>query len=389
MNRLAINGGNSVIGKLGAMKNKYGSEELNAVQKVLERGALSSFRGGTEVREFQDLFSKYVSVENSIATTSGTTALHTSLAALNLPIGSEVAVPALTFVSTASVVLQEGLKPVFIDVDEFYCMDPVDLEKKISQKTKAVIPVHLYGHPANMVEIVRIARENNLYIIEDACQAHGATINDKKVGGIGDIGCFSFFETKNMSCGEGGMITIRNSDLFDSVCLVHEHGSPRSSSTWYSYERLGYNYNMTELQGAIGKVQLKKLDGNNEIRRKNAEYYINNLSKLNLVLPKEAENVKSVYHNFPVLLPEEFSKDRDFFVEALKAEGVPVDIAYPKPLYDTVLFKKLGYNDYLPVTENVTSRLFTLFTDNSMDINLINDISTAIEKVYGYLKNRK
>lgn len=385
MERLALYGGTPVIERINTQINKYGIEEENAVRNVIRKGEISVFRGGEYVKKFERLFAEYMSADNAITTTSGTTALHTSLAALDLPAGSEVAVPPLTFVSTVSVVLQQGLKPVFIDIDENYCLSVDDLKNKITDKMKAVIPVHIYGHPANMIEIMKVAKEHNLFVIEDACQAHGAKIGNKKVGTFGDLGCFSFFETKNMTCGEGGMITTNSRNLYQKVKLKKEHGSPVNSDTWYSYQELGYNYSMTELQAAIGIEQLKKLDLNNKVRKKNAELYKKVLENLPLSFQKEREDVTCVYHNLPVLLPKELSSKRDLFVKALKAEGVPVDIAYPQPLYKTELFRNLGYDLFLTNVEDVTSRLFTLFTDSSLSEELINKIGEAVDKVLRYI----
>jgi dTDP-4-amino-4,6-dideoxygalactose transaminase len=277
--KLAIHGGRPVQ-KSGKIKSAIGKEELLAAKNVVKGGVLSSFRGGNEVRSFESSFAEYVGASNGLATTSGTTALHTCVAALGLTPNDEVLVPALTFVSTASVVVQESAKVVFVDVGDDYCMDPGDLERKITPRSKAVIPVHLYGRPAPMDEIRKIAKKFNLVVIEDACQSHGATYKDSKTGSLGDAGCFSFFQTKNMTCGEGGMITTSSADYYDKLCQRREHGSPRSSTTWYNYEVLGYNYNMTEVQGAIGKVQLAKLDTMNNARIANAKLYDESLGGL-------------------------------------------------------------------------------------------------------------
>lgn len=386
MEKLAILGGTPIFNEECCAVNKFGMEEINALTRVVNNGCLSAFRGGSEVKSFEEEFAQFIGTKYALAATSGTAALHTAIASLDLPEGSEVAVPALTFVSTASVVLQEKLIPVFIDIDENYCMDPVDLENKITKKMKAVIPVHLYGHPAQMTKINEIAYKNNLVVIEDACQSHGAEYNGKKTGSLGDIGCFSFFETKNMTCGEGGMITCGNESKYESLCLTKEHGSPRNLNTWYSYVRLGYNYNMTEMQGAVGRCQLKKLEKNNEIRIHNGMKYREILEPLGLEIRKDASNVKNVYHNMPVLLPEKYRNERDFVVSALKAEGVAVDIAYPQPLYKTELFSKQGYGGlYLPNVEDVTSRMFTLFTDASISDDIIKNIGLAMDKVMNFL----
>jgi dTDP-4-amino-4,6-dideoxygalactose transaminase len=384
--KLAIHGGRPVQ-KSGKIKSAIGKEELLAAKNVVKGGVLSSFRGGNEVRSFESSFAEYVGASNGLATTSGTTALHTCVAALGLTPNDEVLVPALTFVSTASVVVQESAKVVFVDVGDDYCMDPGDLERKITPRSKAVIPVHLYGRPAPMDEIRKIAKKFNLVVIEDACQSHGATYKDSKTGSLGDAGCFSFFQTKNMTCGEGGMITTSSADYYDKLCQRREHGSPRSSTTWYNYEVLGYNYNMTEVQGAIGKVQLAKLDTMNNARIANAKLYDESLGGLGLTLPPAYLHGKNVYHNYPVLLPEAFRSHRDFFVSAMRAEGIPIDVAYPCALYDTTLFKNLGIKGKCPKTEDVTSRLFTLFTDSAINELTVHNTRKAIEKIFLYLQS--
>lgn len=383
--QLALHGGTPIMA-MPPLISTVGAEESDAVKRMIDdTGVISAFRGGTTVREFEKSFAAYVGAKYAIATTSGTTALHASIAALELKPGDEVLVPALTFVSTASVVLQEFATVVFVDITEDYCMDPTDLASKITERSKAIMPVHLYGQPADMDEINKIAKQNGLIVIEDACQSHGAELNGKKTGALGDIGCFSFFQTKNMTTGEGGMITTSDEELYKKLRLRREHGSPADSSTWYNYATLGYNYNMTEMQAAIGVVQLKKLDAMNSTRVVNAKNYDKHLSGLPLTLPLVRDGVKHARHNYPVLLPAHLAPQRDFFVEALRAEGVPVDVAYPKALYETTLFVDRGITGKCPVAENVTSRLFTLFTDVSIDEQTIRQTKKAIIKVLSYM----
>lgn len=385
-NELALYGGTPVTKPI-PRKSSIGSEELAAAETVVKNGVLSGFRGGASVRAFEQAFAEYVGTKYAVATTSGTTALHASVASLGLKKGDEVLVPALTFVSTASVALQEGLTVVFVDIDDDYCMDVQDLKSKITEKSKAIIPVHLYGRPAQMEEIISIAKEHNLVVIEDACQAHGAEYEGKKAGNLGDIGCFSFFETKNMTCGEGGMVTTSDDELYRQICLRREHGSPRNTNTWYAYNVLGYNYNMTEVQGAIGKVQLGKLDAMNRGRVDNAQLYYKYLADLELTLPPEPKRSTNVYHNFPVLLPEKYREKRDLFIKAMQAEGIPIDVAYPCTLYQTKLFIDAGITGDCPRAEDISSRLFTLFTDNAIDEKVIIDTVEAIKKVFTYFEN--
>jgi len=386
--KLAINGGEPLNTKTSSPLIVTALEK-EAVRAVLNKGVLSSFRGGEFVRKFETEFAKYVGTEYALATTSGTTALHTSISSLNLNTTDEVLVPAVTFVSTASVVLQENLKVVFVDIDEYYGMDTEDLERKITKNSKAIIPVHLYGQPVNMDKIKIIAKKHNLKVIEDACQSHGAEFKGVKTGNLGDIGCFSFYETKNMTCGEGGMITTSDAKLYEQLCLRREHGSPRNSDTWYNYKLLGYNYNMTELQGSIGSVQLSKLDDMNEGRRINASLYDKYLSNLELELPKIRPDSKHVRHNYPVLLPKKLAQHRYFFVKAMASEGIPIDIAYPMPLYETVLFKNLGYVANCPRSDDITSRLFTLFTDTAISEEIIKKTSDAAKSILNYIHKSK
>ncbi len=378
---LAIRGGEPVTTKKYTVPYPIGEEEKNAVKRVLDRGVISIFRGGPEVREFERRFSEFCECSYGIATTSGTTALHTAVSALGIGPKDEVLVPAFTFVSTASVVLQQGATPVFVDVDDTFCMDVEDLKTKISQSTKCIMPVHLFGHPANMKEILKIARKNDLYVIEDSAQAHGATIDGQKVGSFGDLGCFSFFQSKNMTCGEGGMVVTNDEDLYRKARLLREHGSPENPKTWYVYETLGYNYNMTEIQAAIGLEQLKKLKNFNTKRREHAALYRELLKDSDLILLQEKEGYRNVYHNFPVLLPEHGKEKRDFFVEAVRAEGIPLDICYPLPLYQTALFKKRGIRGTCPRTEAYAERIFNLYTDPTVTLELIYDSARAIKKV--------
>jgi perosamine synthetase len=382
--KLALHGGQPTMA-MPHRKSTIGQEERIRVLKVIENGTLSGFRGGEQVRQFERAFANFVGAKYALATTSGTTALHTCVAALNLQPDDEVLVPAVTFVSTASVVMQEKAKVVFVDIDENYCIEIDDLKSKITEHTRAIIPVHLYGRAANMDAIMGLAQEHNLTVIEDACQAHGALYEGHRSGNLGTAGCFSFFETKNMTCGEGGMITTSDEAYYEQLCLRREHGSQRGVGTWYNYEVLGYNYNMTELQGAIGQAQLQKLDIMNQARIDNAKHYGMELKGLGLTLPTAAYDGSNVYHNYPILLPDELATRRAFFVDAVRAEGVPIDIAYPCTLYQTELFKKAGVDGNCPRAEGITSRLFTLFTDAAIDEEVIANTAVAIKKVLRHM----
>jgi perosamine synthetase len=388
MQKLAINGGIPTIENPRPRLSVIGEEERKAILRVLDDGQLSGFRGGPYVREFEKKFADFIGVDHAVATTSGTTALHASVAALNLPRGSEVLVPAVTFVSSASVVLQESHNVVFVDIEYgSYCLNTDDLESKITPKTAAIIPVHLYGNACDMTSIMELASEHGLAVVEDAAQAHGAMHRNQKVGSFGDFGCFSFFETKNMTTGEGGMSVTNDSELASRVQRKREHGSPADSSTWYDYRELGYNYNMTEVQGGIGTVQLGKLENLNAGRRERARWYTACFknSKYDLELLQEPQDSFSVYHNFPVLVPKKFAPHRDFIVRAMRAEGIPIDVAYPSPLYKTHLFESTHSDIECPVSEDVTSRLLTFFTDASIEQDTVAATAEALDKVLAFL----
>ena len=379
---LAIFGGEPVRKTQWQWKTTIGEEELAAVQEVMKSGRLSVFRGGKYVQEFENKFSHYSGAKFGVATTSGTTALHAAVAAIDIKQNDEVLVPPLTFVSTASVVLQQNALPVFVDIDpRTYCMDVSDLERKITDRTKAIMPVHIFGHPANMSEIQRLASKYKLHVIADAAQAHGARINDQPIGTYGDMNCYSFFQTKNMTTGEGGMVLTNNEDLLLKLRLRREHGSPRNAKTWYIYDELGFNYSMTEMQAAIGMAQLAKLTKMNDQRRANSAQYLRELSNTKLILPSEEPGYHNVYHNFPVLLPLGKESIRQEFVEAIRAENVPADICYPIPLYKTALFEKNGIKANCRVAESFCERVVTLFTDPVLDNSDIATISRAVSKV--------
>ncbi|MFA5856777.1 MAG: DegT/DnrJ/EryC1/StrS family aminotransferase [Candidatus Pacearchaeota archaeon] len=401
MEKLAINGGEPVRKNPWKVGFPIGEDEKKAVCEVLDNGWISRFRGGNNVRIFERSFAEYCGSEYGIATTSGTTALHTALSALNLSPGDEVIVPSLTFVSTASIILQENAIPIFADIsNKTFCMDTEDLERKINSHTKAIIPVHLFGHPADMDNILKLADKYGLYVIEDAAQAHGASIKNKKTGSFGNLGCFSFFQTKNMTCGEGGMVLTNDPELYKQAKLSREHGSPENEKGWYFYDRLGFNYNMTEIQAAIGLVQLGKLNSMNEQRRRNSKFYQEQLSGLDLKFVEDQNDCHNVCHNFPIILPEKFNGKRDLFVKAVSAEGVPIDICYPIPLYKTELFlNKHVLNKFCPEVysrygsdfsykdsncfnaESVSSRIINLFTDPLLPEDLRSDIAESVKKV--------
>ncbi|MDP3900673.1 MAG: DegT/DnrJ/EryC1/StrS family aminotransferase [bacterium] len=388
--KLAIFGGRPLIKFLPPYKSPIGRDEFNEVFNRMVRKnseVPSNPFGSSSIKEFEIKFAKYIGSKYAITTTSGTTALHLALESLNLPKNSEVLVPAMSFIATANAVLHARLKVKFVDIDKNFCLDPKDLKIKINKKVSAVILVHLYGHPANMDEILLVTKQMNIPVIEDACQSHGAEYHGKKTGNIGDIGCFSFFTSKNMTTGEGGMIVTSNKKIYLSLLSLRSHGNPNNENLPYIYNGMGYNYSMTTMQGIIGIVQLNKLRMLNEYRKQMFELYLSSFSGLPIILPTVEQNIKSAYHLFPILIPEKLINKRDEIVDALRAEGVPLSVAYPAPMYMAPQFFKKNNFWSCPNAENVSSRIITFFTDNNIKKNIVPKIKNALDKVLNYYLN--
>ena len=250
-----------------------GNKEFKALKKIIFSG---KFVSGDNVKKFEKEYAKFIGTKYAVAVNSGTAALHASLASLDLKKNDEVIVPSISFVSSATAILHQGCIPIFCDVDiENYCMCPESLERNITKKTKAIIPVHFAGSACNMKAIIKIAKKYNLKIIEDCAQAHGTKYNGKIVGSFGNISCFSFYATKHMTTGEGGILCT-NSKKIKDFCLAFRNHGLKDRDT---HIQLGYNYRMSEINAAIGRIQLKKLNRINNQRIKNSLYIINKLKK--------------------------------------------------------------------------------------------------------------
>ena len=272
-------------------KPMIGAEEINAVAEAMKSGGLAQ---GVRVQSFEGQFADYIDVSHAVATSSGTAGLHVALLAHGIGAGDEVVTTPFSFIATANAILFTGARPVFADINEDYNIDPEGILNAITSKTKAVLPVHLYGRPAGMKAIREIADDHHLSIIEDACQAHGATYDGKKVGSFG-TGVFSFYPTKNMTTGEGGMITTDDPGIAKRARMLRDHGSSRR----YVHEMLGYNLRMTDMGAAIGLVQLKKLDRSNSERRRNAAHLTGELEHVpGITAPDEVTG--HVFHQYTV-----------------------------------------------------------------------------------------
>ena len=305
-----------------------GEEELAGLKEVLFSGR---YLQGPKVKEFENKFADYCTTKYAIATNSGTAALHLALASYGVGPGDEVIVPALTFFSTATSVIHQNAIPIFADIDlETYTIEVEDLEKRITDKTKAIIPVHLYGHPAEMEEINKIAEEHDLVVIEDCAQAHGAEYKGKKVGAIGDCGCFSFFATKNITTAEGGIITTDNKKIVEEAKKIRSHGMIDRDN----HSVLGYNYRMNEFEASMGLVQLKKLDKFNSNRKENSLYLYENLKDIKwLKIPNIKPYVEHAFFWCPIQIDEEkLGMSTKHLREQLMEEGVETRHRYNSPL---------------------------------------------------------
>jgi dTDP-4-amino-4,6-dideoxygalactose transaminase len=320
-------------------------EERKAVNRVLKSLSLAQ---GPEVKSFESEFSKLVDGRECVAVNSGTSALHLCLIALGLGPGDEVIVPSFTFAATANVVALVGATPVFVDIDPLtYCLNPSLVKSAITVRTKAIIVVHLYGLPADMVSITKIAKENSLFVVEDAAQAHMASINGKMVGTFGDAAAFSFYPTKNMTSGEGGMIVLRESDKARTCRLLRNQGMEKR----YQNEVPGFNLRMTDIHAAIGLVQLKKLPEMTEKRLQNAAFLSENL--LTESIPFIPQGHKHVFHQFTIRIKEK----RDQFSAKLHEFGIGNDVYYPTQVHKLPSF---NLSIELPETEIATREVLSL-----------------------------
>ena len=330
-----------------------GDQEEAAVLAALHSGRLVQ---GKRVRELEEAFAAFCGVREAVAVSSGTAALMTALAVHGLGPGDEVITTPFTFAATANAVLFTGARPAFVDVrvDDFN-LDPSLIESSITPKTRAILPVQLFGQTCDMAAIASIAAKHGLLVIEDAAQAHGATFDGQTAGSFG-TGCFSFYATKNMTTGEGGMITTNDVAIAEKARLFRAHGE----STRYSSESLGYNFRMTEIEAALGAVQLKALPERNEQRRANAAYLSEHLR--DVIPPKELAGRHHVYHQYTVRVPspDGSSTVRDGLAAKLTDASIETKVFYPVPVYRQPLYVELGYRDELPVVERLSREVLSL-----------------------------
>ena len=352
---------NSMRDMISINQPAIGKEEIEAVVEVLKSGILSEKSGrGPRVLQFEKDFSKYVGAKHAVAVSSGTAALHSALLAVGIQPGDEVVVPSFTFSATAEAVVLAGGRPSFADIDaDTYAITPESIEAALTSKTKAILPVHMYGLCADMDPIMELARNRGLIVIEDAAQAHGAEYKGRRVGSTGDATCFSFYAGKNMTTGEGGMVTTNDDDLAEQMRMIRTHGEERP----YWVSRQGHNYHMPEIAGALGIVQLKKLPSFLEERRRNAEYLTEKLSVLGkLVMPKEPAGRKHAWYLFSPRLRGANAGKRNKLVEKLRSRNIGAAVYYESPVHMLPYYRDLQSTrrSALPETERACRQVFSV-----------------------------
>jgi len=379
-NDLAVNGGEPVRTEPITALPVFDDDELQTVHDVIESGRLTQFTS-SKVAEFERAFAEFYGVRHAVAVNSGTAALHVALEAVGVGREEEVIVSPFSFVASVSAVLHANAVPVFADIDpKTYCIDPAEVERKVSTWTRAILPVHIFGQPADMNPILTIAAKHRIAVVEDAAQAHDSRYRNQLAGTMGDAGCFSFYDSKNMTTGEGGMIVTEEDDVAEQCRLIRHHGESSS----YVYERVGYNYRMTAVQAALGIVQLGKLKEFNTLRQQHAAFYDKALAGMPITLPHSDSRNHYTTHVYTVLLPEELRPYRDEIVDALRAENVYVSVCYPSAIHLSTLFRNTPHTyppGLCPVAENVAARCFTLPVHHALTPDTVKDIAAAVHKV--------
>ncbi len=330
-------------------------EEVEAVTEVLRSGILAR---GPKVKEFEERFAECIGRKHAIATSSGTSALHISNLLMGVSENSEVIIPPITFFATASTVLFCGGRPVFADVDpETYTLDPKSVKRRVTSMTRAILPVDLYGQTADYDAIQRIADKNDLKIVEDACQAHGAAFNGKMAGSFGDISSFSFYATKNITTGEGGIVLTDDDQIAERARLLREHGE----ETHYNHVLLGYNYRMMEISAAIGIVQLRKMDEIVRRRQENARMLTEELENIKgLETPITGKGRVHSFYQYIIRVNKESPVSREKLMEHLQKKGVGSRPSYPIPLYEQPVLKNLRIAGQCPEAERLLPQLLEL-----------------------------
>ena len=358
---------------------QIGEQEIEAVVKVLKSGVLTAHPGnGPAVKQFETEFRKFVNTKHAIAVNNGTAALHMALLAIGVTSGDEVILPSFTFTATAEAVALTGAKPVFVDINPHtYNIDPRKIGDAISAETKVIMPVDLYGLPAEMQVIRETAQKHDLTVVEDAAQAHGAVYGGEPPGCFADMACWSFYATKNMTTGEGGMITTNRDEYAERLRCIRMHGEKEG----YKSVTLGHNYRMPEIEAALGCVQLRKLSEFLEKRRRNARLLTERLSEVRrLELPKEPSDRKHSWYLYTVRLLDAGAKTRDTVVGELRKRSVGATVYYHTPIHLMPYYRRFR-EQHLPETERAAQQVFSLPVHPGVTLEQIDYIADSVKHV--------
>ena len=365
------------------------NEEKQEIIKVLDENALTSAArdGGKRVQEFESSLRSFLDVKHVIAVNTGTAALHAALLALDIKTDDEILLPSFTFVATANSVVASGAKPVFVDINtKDYTIDLQDLKRKISKKSKAILPVHLYGHPSDLYELNEIANQYSLYIIEDACQSLGSIYKNKQTGTFGTMGCFSMYAGKVMTSGEGGAIVTNDDKIADTLKMIRNHGMVEG----YDTRILGLNYRLPELSAAIAKIQMKKLKTFLNLRRRNSLLLSNLLetiiSKYNIKIPEEDQIKKFNWYLYTLAFNKSDNINlRDYIKKKLIENGIGVAVYYDPPVHKTPFYQRFSLNNDLQNTNWSSKHVLSLPVHpgvSEMDIqNMVNVLKRELQNI--------
>ncbi len=356
--------------EIGIAKPQLGEEEITEVSRVIRSGMIAC---GPETKLFEEEFAEFVGARFACAVNNGTAALSLALLACGIGPGDEVITTPMTFVATANAILSCGATPVFADIDEkTFNLCPKSTEAAITEKTKAIMPVHLYGLPADMDAFRKIADDHGLHLIGDAAQAHGASIGDRKVGTLADVECFSFYPTKNMTTGEGGMVTTDDENLYNRLNSIRNHGRPDSQLGIYEHDRFGLNLRLTDIGSAIGRVQLRKLPGFNSARARNATFFKDSLKDVSrITLPEVTSRMTHAWHQFTIR-----TDNRADLGSYLKGKDIETRIYYPILIQDYPHLEQ--YRADCPTAECIVKEVLSLPVHPGLSLDDLETITNAI-----------
>ncbi len=357
-------------------------KELAYVTDCLKTNWISS--KGKYIEAFEEGFARYCDCKYGIATTSGTTALHLALASIGIGPGDEVIVPAFTMIATVFAIIYTGAKPVLVDAEpDTWNIDPAKIKERITDRTKVILPVHIYGHPCEMEAIMEIAGKYHLWVVEDAAEAHGAEYRGKKAGSLGHLSCFSFYANKIITTGEGGMVVTNNDGVAQKARLLKDLAF--STEKRFLHLSIGFNYRMTNIQAAIGLAQLEKINDLVAARRRNAHYYNRLLKDVpGITLPVERKEAKNVYWMYGILIEDEFGLSRNELMVSLKEKGIETR-SFFYPMHQQPAFQEMGLfaGEKYPVTEALAQKGLYLPSGSGLKNEEIEEVCQTIKEIRG------